>query len=44
MIKHTDKDHPDYDNIKICLDEFQKINNDNNQNMEKYNLLVNLDS
>lgn len=31
LFKHTMKDHPDYDNIHSSLEQFEKINNENNQ-------------
>lgn len=30
LIKHTEKDHPDYLNIQNSLEQFEKINNENN--------------
>lgn len=36
LLKHTDSDHPDYDNIQKCLTEFSKINDANNESMNKY--------
>ena len=36
LLKHTDPNHPDYENISRCLTEFSKINDANNEGMNKY--------
>lgn len=36
LLKHTDIDHPDYNNIDKCLKEFSKINDANNESINKY--------
>ena len=36
LFKHTEKDHPDYKNIKSALDMFLEINRENNQKMNNY--------
>lgn len=35
LLKHTPKDHADYENIVKCLKSFEDINNANNENMDK---------
>ena len=36
LFKHTDDDHPDYENIKRALKMFLEINKENNQKMDNY--------
>ncbi len=36
LVKHTDDSHPDYNPIKKALALFEKVNNDNNENLDKY--------
>ncbi|CAD8087510.1 unnamed protein product [Paramecium sonneborni] len=36
LLKHTNKDHPDYENIFKCLKFFEEINDKNNQEMKIY--------
>ncbi|CAD8067087.1 unnamed protein product [Paramecium primaurelia] len=36
LLKHTNKDHPDYKNIEQCLKLFQQINDKNNSQIKAY--------
>lgn len=34
-IAHTDKDHPDYENLKIAEKNFSDVNESNNKNLDR---------
>ena len=36
LLKNTDENHPDYENIEEVLNKFIELNYDNNQKMDKY--------
>jgi hypothetical protein len=36
LLKHTDHEHRDHENIKVTLHEFQDVNDANNKNMDKF--------
>ena len=36
LLKHTNEDHPDYNNISSTLNEFHRVNDENNKNMDRF--------
>lgn len=36
LLKHTEENHPDYDDLKKCLKQFTEINEENNKGMHSY--------